>query len=407
MGRRRGAAVVVRTSAALTALLVLTGVATAQPAPTAPTDAAPTDADIIGTDPGWRVETADLRVAYLTQDGHGYQSQDGPTSGPGSEAMWLIEPWGHFRIRQNRRVVHEVTIPVDIVTAASADAVDAVSTASLRNVAADIDVRTSIQRSDVTTLTTRVAAHVEEPLSSGTVGAGWRRSLADDNAQLSLDGSLTIDGFDRRDQTGRYYRKSSRGTASLNVGFAQLLSPTTAFDASYGITQQWSTLAQTWNAVPVDGAEPDGERLPRARLRQAASARIAQRVPLTNSTLKARYRYYRDDFEIVAHTVDAAAYQYLTPWLVLRLGARFHRQTAAAFFTTGRPAEDKGKDGPVTADSDLAAFDARELSAELMLLRAREPRGLRAYSFSAEVLRYWRTNDLHITAVALSIGRAL
>ncbi len=394
--------VVVRTSGALATLLVLTGTGLAQPAPEHAVDA-----DIIGADPGWRVETAELRVSYLTQDGHGYQSQDGPDSGPGSESMWLIEPWGHFRIRQNRRVVHEITIPVDIVTAASADAVDAVTTASLRNVAGEIDVRTSIQRSDVDTLTTRVAVHVEEPLSSGTLGAGWRRSLADDNAQLSVDGSVTIDGFDRRDQTGEYYRKSARGTASLNLGFAQLLSPTTAFDASYGITQQWATLAQTWNAVPVEGAPPDGERLPRARLRQAVAARIAQRVPLTNSTVKARYRYYRDDFDIVAHTVDASAYQYLAPWLVLRLGARFHRQTAASFFTIARPAEDQGQAGLRTADSDLAAFDSREVSAELMLLKARQPRGLRAYSFSAEVLRYWRSNDLQITSVALSIGRTL
>ena len=411
-GRRPGVAVAVRTSAAIAALLLSLGAHRAHadepngqrpPAPAPPLS----DAEILGTEPGWRIESADLRLGYVWQDGRGYQSQAGPEAGPGSEHAWVLEPWGRFVIRQNRRIRHQVVVPVDIVTAASPDAVDAMTSASLRNAAAEVDVRTTIERSPVTMLSTRVAFHVEEPLTSGTVGAGWRRGLADDNAAIALETALTVDGFDKRNQYGGYLGKSARGTSTSAVSFSQLLSTTTAFDASYTFTAQYGVLAQTWNAVPVEGEGPEVERFPRHRLRHAVTARLSQRVPITASTLKARYRFYVDDFGIVAHTVDASAYQYLTRWLLLRVGGRLHRQSAADFFTTSLDESLDASPIPRTADSDLAAFDARELSVELSVLRGRRNPILRDWAMSAELMAYERSNDFRLTAVALSVGRNL
>ena len=185
-----------------------------------------------------------------------------PPEGPGSEDMWVIEPWAQLRVRQSANVRHELTVPVDVVTAASPDALDAMSSASRVNEAVGADLRTEIRISDTDTITTRVGFHWEEPLTSGTLGAGWRRALADDNAAIAINGSLTVDGFDVTDQTGEYLRKSARETASANVSFSQILSPTTVADATYGVTWQHGTLAQTWNAVPVMGGDPAGESAP-------------------------------------------------------------------------------------------------------------------------------------------------
>ncbi|MCE9572183.1 MAG: DUF3570 domain-containing protein [Deltaproteobacteria bacterium] len=382
-------------------MLVLGGVARADE-PAAPD--ATTDAAILGTDPGWRVEGVDLRVVYFDQQGHGYQSQDGPTTGPGDEATTIIEPWVAIQLRQSATVRHEVVIPVDVVTAASPDALDAMTSASRRNEAAGVDVRTSIKRSDVTTLSTHVAFHWEEPLSSGTLGAGWRRSLADDNAAIAVNANLTVDGFDINDVNGRYQGKSARETGNLNLAASQLLSPTTVIDGSYGVTWQHGTLAQTWNAVPVDGGEPIGELFPSDRVRHAFTGRIAQHVPQTRSTVKAWYRYYRDDFGVRAHTVELSLYQYVVPWLYVRGGARFHRQNGASFFTTGLPAIPM-PGAPRTADSDLAPFDARELSLGLAIVPDRAPKALRGIAVTVEALRYWRDNDLVVHAGAIGVAR--
>ena len=373
------------------------------------------DADIISTaaDKDWKIEEVELRTSYYTQSGHGFQSQDGSPGSAGSEALSIYEPWAMFRIRQNDRVTHEITIPVDIITAASPNAVDAykgvdaMSTASQRNESADLDIRTTIKVTDVDTITTRFTAHGEEPLGSGTAGAGYRRSLADDNATIGINGSMTIDLFDIRDHLGDFHGKTDRITSNANVSASQLLSPTTVVDGSYGITYQHGTLDPSgWNAVPVSDGTIVDEQLPHARTRHAWSVRLAQRIPQTDSTLKLSYRYYLDDFGVRAHTIEVDGYQYLVPWLYVRASYRFHHQTGASFFTTDMPVSQTVLD-PRTSDSDLAPFDAHEWSASIVVVRGRAPAGLRAWSLAAELLHYWRTNDLQVSTVSLSLGRTL
>lgn len=373
------------------------GTAIAQPA---------TDAEILGSDgDGWKLEDVALRGVYFDQDGHGYQSQAGPPGGPGSEATWIVEPWAQITLRQSKKIRHELTIPVDIVSAASPDALDAVSSASRRNEAAGGDLRTTFVTSDTDSITTRLAFHWEEPLTSGTVGVGWRRSLADDNAAVAVNGSVTIDGFDINDQNGDYHDKGARSTTGINVSVSQILSPTTVVDATYGGTWQHGTLAQTWNAVPVMGTDPAGELFPRNRLRHAIAGRIAQHIPATRSTVKAWYRYYRDDFGLSAHTVELTAYQYIVPWLYLRAAYRFHHQTGVDFYTEAMPAQPDASTAR-TSDSDLAPFDAHELGLGLAIVGERAPKPLRRIGLVADYTHYHRTNDLTIDVFALGIARS-
>jgi hypothetical protein len=421
MANRPEAAVAAATDAPRAAIAALiawavigAGVARADaPAPVASAAAAPTadpdsravsDAEIIGADPGWRILGVDLRFVYLDQVGHGYQSQAGPVGQPGDEATQIIEPWAAIAIRQSANVRHDILIPVDVVTAASPDALDAITTASRRNEAAGAEIRTSIRRSDQETWSTRVAFHWEEPLTSGTVGAGWRRSLADDNAAIAVSGNLTVDGFDVRDIAGKYQGKNARETGNVNIAASQLLSPTTVLDGSYGVTVQHGVLAQTWNAVPVIGAASVGELLPGDRVRHALTGRIAQTIPATRSTVKLWYRFYLDDFGVRAHTVELTAYQYLRPWLYVRGAARFHRQSGADFYTDGLAAAPM-PGAARTADSDLAPFDARQLSIGLAVVPERAPRLLRGFGVNVEYLRYWRTNDLVIHGGAVGVAR--
>jgi hypothetical protein len=393
MANRPEAGVVARTSIAL---LLIARVAHADVS----------DAEIIGRDPGWRVDDVQLRSAYLWQRGHGFQSQDGSLGSAGSEEMWVFEPFALFTIHQSDTITHEITVPVDVISAASPDAVDATTSASRVNEAVDVDVRSTFKRGEHDTLTTRASVHYEEPLSSGTVGAGWRRGLADDNATLGASAYVTIDGFDGRDHFGIYYGKTARETVNANITASQLLSPTTIVDGAYGITVQHGTLDTGWNAVPViDGGYAD-EVLPSERVRHALTARIAQHVPWTHSTVKASYRYYADDFGLRAHSVEVAGYQYLLPWLYARGSYRYHHQTGVDFFTTSLPTMYDPR-MEHTADSDLAPLAANEWSVSLAMVRERAPAALRGWALSAEVLHYWRSNDLQITTVALTAGRRL
>jgi len=386
--------VAVRTRLALLVVAVIGGGARA--------DGDAIDADIIG-DRGWALEDFELRTTYLDQSGTGFQSQDGGT--PGGEAMTIIQPSALITVRQSERVVHQLGIPIDAITAASPDAVDATSSASRRNTAGDFDLRSTVKLDDDDTLSTRFVAHAEEWIGGGLVGAGWRRSLADDNATVSVNGTFGLDVFDNHDHFGSFLGKTARATGSINIGASQLLSPTTVIDGSYGATYQRGSLRTGWNAVPVENGSLEDEVFPRGRLRHALTVRVSQHVPVTHSTLKLRYRGYLDSFGLHAHTIEASVYQYIVSWLYVRGSYRFYDQNGVDFFTTSLPLGFDDDATLRTADSDLAPMHAHEWTVSLATVRGRGPLG--KWSASAEVFRYQRSNDLQITAVSLGLGRVL
>lgn len=360
-----------------------------------------TDREILGDD-GWRVEDLQLRTSYLDQNGRGFQSQDGPL--PGSEEMRVIQPSMMVTLRQSERVVHTIALPFDAITAASPDAVDATTSASKHNIAGDLDIRTAIKLSDHGTLTTRFTAHAEEWLGGGTIGAGYKRSLADDNATLTINGSFGYDVFDDHDHFGTYLGKTGRATTNVSIAGSQLLSPTTILDASYGATYQKGSLDTGWNAVPVSNGDLTDEEFPRGRLRHALTAGVAQHIPKTRSTVKVRYRFYADDFGLQAHTIKATVYQYIVQWLYVSGGYRFHDQNRVDFFTEAL-APGFNLLAHRTADSDLAPMHAHEVTFSLSTVRERGPLG--KWWLSVDGLRYDRSNDLRILAFAFAIGRAI
>ena len=103
---------------------------------------------------------------------------------PGSERMWILEPWALITVRQNARVVAPDHDPGrrDHRRVARCGGRDDLGVA--RNKIESTSTCGPRSRSERDTLTTRAAAHHEEPLSSGTLGAGWTRSFADNNATL-------------------------------------------------------------------------------------------------------------------------------------------------------------------------------------------------------------------------------
>ena len=349
----------------------------------------------------------ELRFGYYEQDGRGLQSQDGIKGTPGSEWAQIFQPMALFRIRQGAHMQHTLVIPVDVVTAASPDALDAISSASRQNESVGVDMTTDLDRGD-DDVQIRWAVHFEEPFRSGSLGAGWTRHLAEDNATVSLSGLASYDYFDNISPYGFTLGQRTRLGVNANLAASQILSPTTIVDGSYGLTYQVGVLEQTWNAVPMGiGRPPAGEKFPHERLRQAFAGRVAQHLPWTRSTLKLAYRYYLDDFGLHAHTVELRAYQYLTHWLLVRGSWRWHRQDGVDFYTDN--ATLAPMPGPLqlrTADSDLDAFDADELGVRLVLVAGRVPWAwLRPHTLALSYDRYTRDNGLTMDVVALEWGR--
>jgi hypothetical protein len=351
------------------------------------------------------LEAFEWRTVLYAQEGRGFQSQDGddPAAAvPGNQHAVIIEPLLWARLRTSDTLVHEAAIEIDVVSAASPDAIDAMTSASKINesVTTDVSHRWNVTPADE--LTGRWGFHIEEPLRSLSLGGGYTRKLADDNFTLGASGLVAFDWFDAYGPYGDRPGLRNKWGFNGNLSASQVLSPTAILDVGYGITYQTGVLETTWNAVPTEDGLIAREELPPSRLRQAATIKVSQHILRTRSTLKASYRYYRDDFDLDAHTVQLHGYQYLRPWLYTRLGWRIHEQSGVGFYQDTFP---PSPDGNRTSDSDLAPFTSHELTLKFVLLADRAPfRTLGRANLDASFGRYFRSNELSITWGALSLG---
>lgn len=392
----------------------------AQSALSAPQVLTSTDREILHREEKAHVVAAEAQIAIVAQTGEsGYQSQAGSYYGPGSEQALIIQPSGLVTIEQSPGIEHEFSATVDIVSAASVNALDATSTASAVNEAIDLGARSRIRLGENYTFRSGIGVHFEEPLRSARYQLGIDRALGQGSAAVGLSLGAVLDTFDNhlpngKSKTGDMKRRSSY---NANLSFSQILSPTTLLLLGYGFTHQRGTLRTPWNSVPLEGGLEGpmlrgGERLPDARNRHAATIELAQLVPQTHSTFRVDYRYYTDTFSIRAHNAQLVYFQYLGPSFLVKTHYRFYLQTAAYFYGTSFPQTVEVQEGEVfrtrpwlfepailqTADSDLAAFLANEVGTELSFIQ------LSGHSLDIGYTYYRRTNGL--AAHILSLGYA-
>jgi hypothetical protein len=361
------------------------------------------DTRILGTDgAALRLQSVTTRVTGYNQFGSGYESKAGPLSGPGSERTMVFEPQAEIVVTQGDRLTHRLWIPVDIVTAASPNsfepAPDVVSGASRHLGSGTLQWTSDYHRTVASHVTMTSGVHLENPFRSWNAGLGASRAFADEDTVVSGSVVGIFDWFDRFLVTGARDGRTERSTTMGSLGLTQVLSPTTVVNLNYGLTVQIGQLGNTWNAVPLANGERGSELLPSERVRHAAVGRLAQFLPW-NGALRLYYRFYADDWGIVAHSIEGQLMQRLTPALYVGASYRFHTQVGPSFFTTLAPLTSSLR----TADSDLATLQSQTVGAKVV--GDVPTRGLaRTLHWELEYDRYVRTNDLRMDIVTCAIG---
>lgn len=361
---------------------------------------------------GWGFEEMRYFFGFFWQDGKGLQSQAGPVGGAGSEKTWIIEPLASFTFRTNRQIKHTVVFPIDIVSAASPDALDAISTASEYNQALSLDIGSTFSPNQYVDFGFRWGPHFEETLRSFFAGPSLTFHFLEDNTVVGVSGYIVADAFDPIQPNGKDAGQDTRMTLNGNLSLTQVLSPTTLFDASIGVTTQSGVLQNTWNSV-ITYAAPDqegpsvyreAELFPENRFRSAFFLRLSQHIPASHTTAKASYRLYADENAVIANTGQVEIFQYLFPWLYMRVHGRLHVQPAIDFWV---PSLEAPISGPRTSDSDLATFVSREAGLRLVLLRDQAPLAIRGRdSIDIGYLHYERSNDMKIDFGSVGYARS-
>jgi hypothetical protein len=163
------------------------------------------------------------------------------------------------------------------------------------------------------------------------------------------------------------------------------------------VTLQRGELSNTWNSVPTTNGERASEILPRVRNRHALSASLLQWLPW-DGTFDVRYRFYRDDWQVTAHSVEARLQQRLFRNLVLGASYRHHTQTGVFCFTTRALLVSTFR----TADSDLATLDADSLGGSATLHLRTHALGTLFLSFGYDY--YFRSDSLRVNVATWASG---
>lgn len=358
----------------------------------------------------WEVEQMAFRFAVFQQEGHGYQSQaELDASGRGTEHAWIFQPILSALVRQDRSTTHSLTLPIDVVTAASPDALnpDVRTNASRENEAAGLDLVTTVRAEEDLTYQLHIGFHFEEYWGSGQVGGAVLHSFADDNATLRLGVETIFDSFDplQPDGVDPGPVVNRFGTA-VTGSISQLLSPTTIVSGSYTFTAQFGHLETTYNSVPVEGGGRLADRYPRNRGRHTLTGELRQAIPDTDTYLGVSYRFYADTFGALAHSAMLTATQYVGD-LWLRAHYRFHHQDAPGFWMASAPSADAPSWLLRTADSDLETLDAHEAGLGVRWFFDRRG-ALTALSSYVQLgyVAYLRTNGLvmHVGSLDFGVG---
>jgi hypothetical protein len=153
-------------------------------------------------------------------------------------------------------------------------------------------------------------------------------------------------------------------TLMSSMSLTQILSPLVAVGLTYDLSYLSGFQENPYR--PVFGAGTVArERVPDGRVRHALFGTIRSSLPGTDSTLVTSYRFYIDDWDVLAHTPEIRLIQELGQDLNLHLRFRYYRQTGAYFYKPLYQTLDPALEPYVSEDVKLSAFTASTYGARL------------------------------------------
>jgi hypothetical protein len=154
-----------------------------------------------------------------------------------------------------------------------------------------------------------------------------------------------------------------RRTIFAEAGWTQILTPISLFNLTFSHVEQWGFLATSFNSVFV-GPTETAEVAPRTRSRNAGTLRYKQALDDDNA-IELGYRYYRDDWGIRGHTLNAQAFLYTNNHtLLFEPLYRYYYQSQADFFAKAFPRAEPF----MTSDSDLGTFSGHLFSLNIVFV---------------------------------------
>lgn len=292
----------------------------------------------------------------------------------------------------------KVTIPAIQAPPGSAEAVDAITTAS-RPIEGNAFHDFVKVRNEFEGQLTRGAASlayyhsIESDYLAHQLAADWNRDFRDQQFNLAVGSSYGWDAIDPLPNDRTVAAKDHKNTLHWNVTGTQVLTPKTLLRVGLEYNHVEGLQHNPYRRVYAGGTTV-AERHPETRERRDAFVKLSQYLP-NQSSLKFDYRFYDDDWGVLSHETTARLSQYITPGLYVQYEYRWYTQTAASFW---RPEylTTNGVDGFQTGDYRLGPLSSHlfggSLHFDLGVLAADSPT-LRRFGVALDYERYFNSNN--------------
>lgn len=148
-----------------------------------------------------------------------------------------------------------------------------------------------------------------------------------------------------------------------SLAASQIVSEHGVVGLSYDLIRLDGDQENLYRVVNVGGSLLS-ERHPKVRTRHALGASLKWFFPGPSATLIGQYRFYADDWDLHANTVELRAVKDVGEWITVGARYRYHRQDAADFYQDAYAPADV-TDPYLSADVKLSAFDSHLVGARL------------------------------------------
>jgi hypothetical protein len=154
---------------------------------------------------------------------------------------------------------------------------------------------------------------------------------------------------------------------SMYASVSQIISPNAVLGASADLGLLNGFQSNPYRqAIVGDGLVT--ERHPMQRTREAIAASARYYIAPTGTTVIAAYRYYRDNWQVHAHTPELRLVQEAGNDADVAVRYRYYTQDGAYFYRTHYPADDAAMTQYVSDDVKLSTFTGHTLEAKLGVL---------------------------------------
>jgi Protein of unknown function (DUF3570) len=241
------------------------------------------------------------------------------------------------------------------------------------------------------------AAEYAYSSTGGNAGVTW--NLPGHNTAFSADLQVYLDTVKLIRYNGDNEGSKGRDTYTLDLGWDQILTPYDIISLTLSQTEQSGFIATSYNSVFTPSGEAS-EELPDSRSRSSATLRWRHSIDEL-SACEIGGRYYRDDWDLNAYTLDLRYSRYFNDRrLLVEPTYRYHLQDEAKYY---RKTWSNALPEYRTSDPDLADFTAHMLGMKVGFLN----NSLFGWSGDWDVSFYAYDRDNGLTAYWIILGHKM